>query len=475
MSGFRFGGIRRPLYALLAALAMWAASGPPASAATLKQFTVSISTPSGAVPVAGTTSVFNTAVITNVNGGLLDTVNLTAPANHEVTGIPTSSEGTALIVGTGPGNVLRLEDLGLSMGASATVSFQDSVACAAGTFHWAATGSGSTTNQGFQPTSASTGVTGNCSLAFVPPGPQDNRRSTNTTTGFFPMTTRDNDSSADPFQVEIRDGNGTRLSLSHFLSDGARITLAIQPPLPPFVSSANLVGMASANTTDSVASFSVGIDTSGIGYVLRADSAIGDIGSGYSNVGRTDVLSIWDSSNRCKSSGGCPDLSTGVAIGPGQGHARAEGLLHTAALGDSIAEAWNVEDLNSCPGYTFIDPDEQLTFESNPETTSYQIITVTYPKKARKAFTNNGEKPHGGVCFSSHIEFIQRDGTLTLTRDSFGFFTGLLPDQGQYGLTGQAAGPMDCAHFPQVLANRISGADWIIQYCAPPGDPKGHS
>ncbi|MDQ4059215.1 MAG: hypothetical protein M3124_08845 [Actinomycetota bacterium] len=432
-----------------------------ASAAPVKLFTATVG-PEADV-VAGETGVPMTATFTNVTSGSLDAVDLTVPATFSITGAESPSpKGTAAIVG----DTLRLRELGLSAGQSATVEFRATVACKRGDFTWTVRASQSSSfsppNKNYMlDTAASnltTTVSGDCKAAFIEPGPQDAERSE--TGNIVLIRTEDHDPLADPVEGEILDGSGNRLDASHPLSN---VSMSVQIANNP--SGGSLVGTATVMSEESVATFQdgFGINESGMNYVLRLVPGNSNIlpGGEANPSGLSDPFTIWDRSNKCASAGNC---SSGSATSRG-GKLQGELTLPNAAAGDTIFEGWNLESLNSCGSYQFVS-DDQLTFGSTGN--SFRIIEILIPKAARQLFAENG-KPQMQVCFSSHtLQFTTRNGTLA-GLDGDGFYTGLLPDSGQFPTLG------GCSEAPQVLARKIARADAIITYCAPAGSSKGHS
>ena len=452
--------LRRALLPFAVAL-MSSAVVVAASAAPMRLFAAAVG--SDADVVAGETDVPLTATLTNTTEGSLNAVDLTAPSMFSITGSESPSpSGTATIVG----NTLRLRDLGLSAGESATVEFRATVACKGGSFAWTARGSQSSS---FSPASKNytldtaasdltITVSGDCKAAFTEPGPQDAKRSE--TGNVVPIRTEDHDPAADPVEGEILDGSGARLDGSHPLSN---VSMSVQIATNP--SGGNLVGTATVTSEESVATFQdgFGINESGMDYVLRLVPGNSNIlpGGVANPSGLSDPLTIWDSSNKCQGNGNC---SSGSATSRGD-KLRGELTLPNAAAGDTIFEGWNLESLNSCGSYRFVS-DDQLTFGSTGN--SFRIIEVLIPKAARQLFSENG-KPQMQVCFSSHtLQFTTRAGSLAAL-DGDGFYTGLLPDSGQFPTLG------DCSDAPQVLSRKIVRADAIITYCAPAGSSKGHS
>ncbi|MGH2826975.1 MAG: hypothetical protein ACRDKF_08385 [Actinomycetota bacterium] len=432
-----------------------------ASAAPAKLFAAAVG--SDAEIVAGETDVPLTATFTNVTGGSLDAVDLTAPGTFSITGAENPSpKGTATIVG----NTLRLRELGIPAGKSVTVEFRATAACKSGGYTWTARASQSST---FSPprknytldtatSDLTVTVSGDCKAAFTAPGPQDAMKSE--PGSIKRIRIDDNDPSADPVEGEILDGSGARLDGSHPLSN---VSMSVEIAVDP--SDGNLVGTPTVMSEESVAIFQdgFGITESGIDYVLRLVPGNSSIlpGGEANPSGLSDPLTIWDSSNKCASSGNC---SSGSATSR-EDKLRGVLTLPNAAAGDTIFEGWNLESLNSCGSYQFVS-DDQLTFGSTGN--SYRIIEILIPKAARQLFSENG-KPHIQVCFSTHtLQFTTRDGS-PAALDGDGFYTGLLPDVGQLPTLG------DCSEAPQVLSRKIAGADAIITYCAPAGSSKGHS
>ena len=432
-----------------------------ASAAPPKLFVADVSPHAGIV--AGETEVPFTATFTNTTGGQLAAVDLTVPGGFSITdaGSP-SPQGTAAIVG----NTLQLRGLAVSSGKSVTVGFQATVTCKGGSYTWATRASQSST---FSPPSKNytldtassdltTSISGDCKAAFIAPGPQDATKSG--AQNIESIRIEDHDPTADAVQGEILDGSGARLDSSHPL---ANLLMSVEIAANP--SGGNLVGTTTVMSVQGVATFQAGfgITESGIGYVLRLVPGNSDIlGGGQANSsGLSDPFTIWDTSNLCESQGNC---SSGSATSK-EDRLRGSLTLPFAAPGDTVFEGWNLENLNSCGSYRFVS-DDQLTFGSTGN--SFKIVEIHIPKAARHVFEDNG-KPHIQVCFSSHTSpFTTRSGSLA-TLDGDGFYTGLLPDSGQFPTLS------DCSQAPQILSRKIVGADAIIRFCAPAGSSKGHS
>ncbi len=432
-----------------------------ASAARAKLFVADVSPHAGVV--AGDTEVPFTATFTNTTGGRLAAVDLTVPGMFSITDADSPSpQGTVAIVGS----TLQLRGLAVSSGKSVTVGFQATVACEGGSYTWATRASQSST---FSPPSKNytvdtassdltTSISGDCKAAFIAPGPQDATKSD--AQSIEPIRIADHDPTADAVQGEILDGSGARLDGSHPL---ANLSMSVELAANP--GGANLVGATTVMSMQGVATFQdgFGITESEIGYVLRLVPGNSDIlGGGEANPsGLSDPFTIWDSSNVCASPGGC---SSGSATSS-EDRLRGSLTLPFAAPGDTVFEGWNLESLNSCGSYQFVS-DDQLTFGSTGN--SFKIIEIYIPKGARHVFEDNG-KPHIQVCFSSHTsQFTTRSGSLA-TLDGDGYYTGLLPDSGQF------PNLRDCSQAPQILSRKIVSADAIITYCAPPGSSKGHS
>lgn len=453
--------LRRALLPCLVALSISATFIVAASAAPVKLFTVNVSPNAGVA--AGETGVSFTATFVNDSGGMLDAVDLTAPSKFTITDVESPSpQGTTTI----DGNSLQLRELGVTAGKSVTVRFGATVACTSGSYTWTARASQSST---FSPPSKNytldaaasdltIAIAGDCKAAFIAPGPQDAKRSV--AQNVEPIRIEDLDPTAGPIRAEILDGSGGRLDSSHPLSNALMsVEVAVNP------SNGNLVGTVTHSSMESLVTFQsgFGISESGVGYVLRLVPDDSDIlaGGDANPSGLSDPFTIWDASNKCATPGNCSSGSATSRRDKLQGNV----ALPNAAVGDTVFEGWNLESLNSCGTYQFVS-DDQLTFGSTGN--SFRIVEILVPKAARQVFKDNG-KPHIQVCFSSEtLQFTERSGSpATLDRD--GFYTGLLPDAGQFPTLG------DCSQAPQLLTRKIVGADAVITWCAPAGSSKGHS
>jgi hypothetical protein len=442
---------RKSWLALGLALVVLSSSAAMATGGKPKGFTTTISPDAGLV--AGATEVSFTATFTNKDKSVLDAIDLTAPLGFKIASTAEPLPGGSATI---DGSVLELRELNLYQGQSSTVQFTGAVACKDGQYTWVAKEPRSKhADKGRKPgrtSSAETEVEGNCSAAFVAPGPQDADKSDEES--FVPIRTVDGDPDSPPVQVAILDGAGAPLGASHPLANvGVSVEIATNP------SGGSLVGQTSASAVGGVATFhdGFGITESGIDYVLRAVPDSHDIQSGLS-----DPLSIWDAVTFCETSGSC---STGVATSP-------EGLegvvtLPDADAGDTVFEGWNVESLNDCDGYEFLS-DDQLTFGSTGS--SFRVIEVVIPDSGGHSYTGKGKgKPKVQVCFSSSsLQFKTRAGELA-ELDPDGFFTGLLPDHKQFHWLG------GCEDAPQILDRKSMGSDVVVKYCAPAGASKGHS
>jgi hypothetical protein len=394
--------------------------------------------------VPANASVTFTATIRNDAATLhLGSANITAPIGFAITGIVTGPAVGTASVGA---NVVRLRDLGLNPGGSATVAFQattptaddyswhDPAKLGAGRIEAKPTGDFTGSEQ-FEFDAGASEVdafVGTCvlNLSFSVP-PADAEVGANITGDAL-------DPAGAAVAVEILSGPG-----------GPRVTTSTDPVSLGLLPPSGVVGAVlspAVPTVDAVQGLAVfdadqgdgfSITPQGLGYRVQATSVPGIIAA------ISDPFDIVNDGVVC-SGAGC----SGQASGAG---GSVEVAAPDAQPGDMITVALNVEDL-TCPGYAPLAGTPIVTFTVSGD--SVRFVTIRVP-----AALATRPRTQDRVCYGSELAFVDRDGVTTNV--------GVLPP---CALKAPFVPP--CQLLTRV--DKRTG-DHIISFMAPPGSTKGRT
>ena len=233
---------------------------------------------------------------------------------------------------------------------------------------------------------------------------------------------------ADPVQVALLDGGGNLITAPS-LQTSVTLKNGVVPTLPPAAAGArDLKGTLTHTTSGGTATFpSIHIDTTGVGYTIVADAAA----LSYTD-GQSQTFDITDDGKPCTGVGNCTghatDGTTTIDVT----------TAGTPPAGTLLSVAIGVEDV-TCGSYVPIS--SEVTFGVNTASVG-SIVTLTIAK---------GSIPKKRTLASVQICF-GKSATGTI-----------LPDCSANG------------NVPPCVITRTHDpkGNWVIQYSAPAGDPRG--
>lgn len=403
--------------ALAATLALLAVI--PASAGSLPTYRAVV-TPSSAF--AGSTASYS-ATITNGSSQTIGSANINAPSRFTIASITSFSAGPSATAELVSGRI-RLRNMTLGLGESATVTFDVAISCTAAPGSWSVvarkspTFAAGSTDPTLDAASSqlSAGVDGDCHLAFGA-APANAQVNTNITSQAY--------TPAGPsVTVLVLDGGGSVIT-----SSNAPVTLQIVAP-----PSGGLSGGGPDNASDGLATFeSLQIDTAELEFRLVATTAA----PGIRNSSEA-VIDIPHFGTTCPETGSCesPPITEGVTTAQ----------LSVAEGADTASMALDVESLN-CPRYREVSA--VVSFDSTGS--GLKTITLQIPKSVGIA------PERREVCYASPAGFVDQLGVERGPNEA-----GLLP----------ACEP---ASAPCVVSKTDDGETITIVFVAPAGDPRGRT
>ena len=406
------------LAALAATLALLLAV-PPASAGSLPSYRAFV-TPSSAF--AGSSTSY-TATITNDSTQTIGSANINAPSRFTITSITSFSSGPPATAELVSGRI-RLRNMTLGLGESATVTFDVAISCTAAPGTWSIvarkspTFAAGTTDPTLDAGSSqlAAGVDGDCHLAFGA-APADAQVNTNITSQAY---TPDGPS----VTVLVLDGGGSIIS-----SSAAPVTLEIVAP-----PSGGLSGGGPVTASDGVATFgSLQIDTPGLDFRIVATTTTPGIRDSSEA-----VIDIPNFGVTCPETGSCesPPIT--------EGDTTAQLSVEEGAMTASMA--LDVESLN-CARYREVSA--VVSFDSTGG--GLKTITLQIPKSVGIAPARRQ------VCYASPAGFVDRDGV-------------------ERGPNEPALLPMcEPASSPCVVSKSGDAETITIVFVAPAGDPRGRT
>jgi hypothetical protein len=413
------------LGALLAVAALAVPSG--ASAAT-KPFSLVVSPSS--VP-AGTVASMSLTLTNRTSQQQLGSANITVPTGLTVQSVSIAAPASATL----SGSTIRVRNLSLPPGASATATAQVAAPCTAGALTWSVVAKQANDFNGppgndltLDPATSSltTTVTGACSLRFAAQ-PQDARVGEH-------ITAADFDPSGPPVQVEILDGSGARVT-----SSSATITMSLTGGSP----TAHLGGTTSVAAVAGLASFAdLSVDTAGT-YRLQASAA------GIPSVS-SDEFTVQQVAVQC-----IEDVDCVAQASTQQSTVDATAFANSGIDAGFLQLSLDTGFRPDCAGYTEYSADWATLVGPDRG----KLVTFTIDKKVMNANPNNGAS-FLQMCFVAPFRFTPRPGSTLQELDLDGVpgadtFMALLPD---------------CGDPPCVSARHKDNAgDGIIEVEAPGG------
>jgi hypothetical protein len=387
-----------------ALVAVAALAVPSGAVAATKPFSLVVSPSS--VP-AGTVASMSLTLTNRTSQQMLGSADVTVPTGLTVQSVSIPAPAGASV----SGSTIRLRNLSVPPGASATATAQVAVPCAAaGTLTWGIVAKQANDFNGtpgnnltLDPSTSSvtTTVSGACSLRFAAQ-PQDARVDEH-------ITAADFDPSGPPVQVEVVDGSGARVTSS---------TASIAMSVTGGAGTAHLAGTTPVAAVAGVASFAdLSVDAAGT-YRLRASSpGIASASSDQFVVQQVAVECFEDVDCNAEAS---TQRSTVDAT------AFANGGIDAGFLQLSLDTGFRPD----CAGYDEYSADWASVI--GPDRS--KLITFAIAKQVMNASPNNGAS-FLQMCFAAPFRFAPRPGSTLQELDldavpGADTFVALLPDCG---------------------------------------------